>query len=69
MNSRAFATYHHVSRALGFYLDALSVLLVILTTFLAFLVSEEPLLWAFLLQLINSLIGTFQFAARLSADL
>ena len=58
-NSRAFATYHHVSRALGFYLDALSVVLVILTTFLAFLVSEDPLLWAFLLQLINSLIGTF----------
>ena len=58
-NARAFKTYHLVARALGFYLDALSVFVVVIASFLAFSTTTDPILIALALQLTNSLIGTF----------
>lgn len=64
-------TFHQLGRALGYYLDQASVLLVISYIFLCYGVrnDDNPLILALTIQLVNSLIGIFQFVIRISADI
>lgn len=70
-NGKAFFTFHIVVRSFGFYLDLLSLVLVSGSVFMAFAVrsSHNVLLLALAMQLVNDLLGNFQFAVRISSDL
>ena len=69
VNGRAQLTFFLLGRALGIYLDSISAFLIISIYFLSFAVDADPLLIAFTLQMVNGIMGTFQFVARLSADI
>ena len=58
-------------RAFGYYLDLLSLVLVAGCVFAAFLVRSEDnvMLLALSMQLVIDLLGSFQFAVRISSDL
>ncbi len=60
-NARAFSTFHFIVRAFRYYLDILSLVLVSLTVFAAFIArsSSNVLLLALIIQLVNDLLGSF----------
>ena len=70
-NGNAFFTFHVVVRAFGFYLDLLSLILIVGIVFAAFGArdSTNPLILALVIQLANDMLGSFQFAVRISSDL
>ena len=63
INARAFMTFQLLSRSLGFYLDSICGLLIISSTFLSFVIDRDPLLLAIVIQLLTTLLGSFQFLA------
>ena len=64
-------TFVHLTRTLGFVLDMTSIFLVVSYILMCFGVrnDDNPLLLALTIQLVNTLIGIFQFVIRISSDL
>ena len=50
-------------------MDIICALLIVGSTLLCFAIDADPLLLAIVIQLLTTLLGIFQFFARLSADL
>ncbi len=61
VNGKAYLTFNHLSRALGFYLESISIFFIIAWSFLSFAFrnNDNPLLLALTLQLVHGLLGIF----------